>query len=156
MRPRHKRVWRQPESGGGEDKVRREAIEVRNFPRFKCFALLTCYSKRRKRRLVLKPKNSERNAILLENKPLNGHVKSIWIVMTSRNERNGRNGRRRRRQMLLVVMKEEKEERKSGGEQGEEDQAMFSEEDDAGKPTKKVNDPRWFLPFFIHSLSAAF
>ena len=46
--------------------------------------------------------------------------------------------------------------KKSGGEQGEEDQAMFSEEDDAGKPTKKVSDPRWFLPSFIYSLSAAF
>jgi RNA polymerase-associated protein CTR9 len=31
--------------------------------------------------------------------------------------------------------------KKSGNEQGEEDQAMFSEEDDAEKPTKKVGEP---------------
>lgn len=42
--------------------------------------------------------------------------------------------------------------KKSGNEQGEEDQVMFSEEDDAEKPTKKVRNPKsHFMAFVLYS-----
>jgi RNA polymerase-associated protein CTR9 len=69
------------------------------------------------------------------------------------------NDRRRQRQMSPAATKVNPRKRregkikKSGNEQGEEDQAMFSEEDDAEKPTKKVRNPSRdlylvFLSFF--------
>ena len=145
-----------------EDKERQEAIEVRNLLRFERFAFIDIPQREKEEMARIEAEKLEEERRLAREQALEW-TREVRMDSDDEQEREKR-PKRPKKAKADVASGDEAEPKKkkrgkikkSGVEQGEEDQAMFSEEDDAGKPTKKVSDPRRFLLFFVYSLSAAF